>query len=96
MMLGLAVSGVLLFGNGFNLEQSQQEIDDLDINPLNPQYIKLLTKQLIETNQIVGLNAKSVLSNAGIIKNHDSEIERIKRQVKQLQRELNQLKQAKH
>ncbi len=92
IMLGLAVSGVLLFGDGLNLEQSQQEIiDNLDIDPLNPRYIKLLMKNLVETSQVVGMNSKAVLYHASLLKEQKIEIQLLKRQIKQLQTEINKL-----
>ncbi|MGL2384228.1 hypothetical protein ACQJ8K_01890 [Helicobacter pylori] len=45
VMLGLVVSGALLFGKGLSLENREQVINGLEINPLDPEYIKLLAKK---------------------------------------------------
>ncbi|GAA7730198.1 hypothetical protein HpCOL15_01060 [Helicobacter pylori] len=37
VMLGLAVSGVLLFGKGLSAEQAKQNIDKIEVNPMNPE-----------------------------------------------------------
>lgn len=36
VMLGLAVSCALLFGKGLSTEQAKQNIDKIEVNPMNP------------------------------------------------------------
>nr|WP_280637998.1 hypothetical protein [Helicobacter pylori] len=36
IMLGLAVSGALLFGKELSLEQAKKRIDTIEVNPMNP------------------------------------------------------------
>ncbi len=38
IMLGLAVSGTLLFSKGLSAEQAKQNIDKIDVNPMNRYY----------------------------------------------------------
>ncbi|MCQ2912273.1 hypothetical protein JT104_01235 [Helicobacter pylori] len=88
IMLGLAVSGALLFGSGASLENREQQIDRLEINSLDPQYIKLLAKKIMETNHIVGLNARAILAGGKAFRQQDSEIQLLKGQVERMEAEL--------
>ncbi|MGL2386327.1 hypothetical protein ACOWLB_00905 [Helicobacter pylori] len=60
IMLGLLVSGALLFGKGLTTEQAQQEIDKIDVNPMNPEYIKFLAKEIGKLKERTMLNAKAI------------------------------------
>ncbi len=44
-MLGLVVSGALLFCKELSLEQAKKRIDAIEVNPMNPEYIKYLAKK---------------------------------------------------
>lgn len=71
VMLGLAVSGVLLFGKGLSAEQAKQNIDKIEVNPMNPEYIKFLAKEIVDLKEITALNTKSILSTAPVFKGHE-------------------------
>ncbi|GAA7142954.1 hypothetical protein [Helicobacter pylori] len=47
IMLGLAVSAVL-FGKGLSAEQAKKNIEKIDVNPMNPEYIKVLSKEIVD------------------------------------------------
>ncbi|WP_240623589.1 hypothetical protein [Helicobacter pylori] len=66
-MLGLAVSGALLFGKELSLEQAKKRIDTIEVNPMNPEHIKYLAKQILEVKQRVNLNTKAILSTEPVI-----------------------------
>ncbi|GAA8466200.1 hypothetical protein KKKH24_06870 [Helicobacter pylori] len=51
IMLGLAVSGALLFGKGLSAEQAKQNIDKIEVNPMNPEYIKFLAKEIVDLKE---------------------------------------------
>ncbi|WRG23402.1 hypothetical protein E5E38_07675 [Helicobacter pylori] len=66
-MLCLAFSGVLLFGKGLSTEQAKQNIDKIDVNPVNPEYIKFLAKEIMQTNEIVGFNHPKQKSQSSLV-----------------------------
>ncbi|WP_187935966.1 hypothetical protein [Helicobacter pylori] len=75
IMVGLLVSGVLLFGKGLSAEQAKQNIDKIEVNPMNPEYIKFLAKEIVDLKEKVNLNTKAIISTAPVFKVHDSKVE---------------------
>lgn len=75
VMLGLALSGVLLFGKGLSTEQAKQNIDKIDINPMNTEYIKFLAKEIVGLKERTILNTKAIMPTAPVFKVHDAKIE---------------------
>ncbi|RKV07086.1 hypothetical protein [Helicobacter pylori] len=67
IMLCLAVSGALLFGKELSLEQREKIIDSIEVNPMNPEYIKFLSKKIMQTNEIVGFNHQKQKSQISLV-----------------------------
>ncbi|MGN8398245.1 hypothetical protein ACR9KP_04365 [Helicobacter pylori] len=88
VMLGLAFSGVLLFGKGLSAEQAKQNIDKIDVNPMNPDYIKFLAKEIVDLKERTALNTKAILSTAPVFKVHDSKIEMLVENMQRMEAEL--------
>lgn len=95
IMLGLVVSGALLFGKELSLEQAKKRIDAIEVDPMNPEYIKYLAKQILEVKQRVNLNTKAILSTEPVITTEREKInilanhiERIEAQLKVLHDQL--------
>ncbi|BDA08216.1 hypothetical protein OHP008_08510 [Helicobacter pylori] len=91
IMLGLVVSGALLFCQELSLGQREQQIDKLDIDPLNPECIKFLSKNIIQTNEMVGFNSKQVIFASKAFREQNAEIRELKRQVGRMEAELKAL-----
>nr|WP_232780178.1 hypothetical protein [Helicobacter pylori] len=96
IMLALSLSGALLFGENLSLEQSlekgEKEIDQLEIDPLNPYYIKFLSKNIMhlsknimhlsknimQMDEIVGLNTNQIIFASKAFRKQDREIKALK------------------
>ncbi len=85
IMLGLVVSGTLLFSNGMSLEKSKQEIDKIEVNPMNPEYIKFLAKKIMETQEIATLNTKAIISTEPVFKGQEMKIKLLQQQVDRME-----------
>ncbi|WP_029567642.1 hypothetical protein [Helicobacter pylori] len=88
IMLGLVVSGALLFCKGLSLEQAKKRIDTIEVNPMNPEYIKYLAKQILEVKQRVSLNTKAILSTEPVITTYRDEINILANHVERMEAEL--------
>lgn len=88
IMLGLAVSGVLLFGKGLSAEQAKQNIDKIEVNPMNPEYIKFLAKEIVDLKERTALNTKAILSTAPAFKAHEDKIQAIVHELERMDAEL--------
>ncbi|WQS70190.1 hypothetical protein KVC68_07555 [Helicobacter pylori] len=88
VMLGLVVSGALSFSNGMSLEKAKQEIDKIEVNPMNPEYIKFLSKKVMQTNEIVGFNNKQIIFASKAFREQEREIQALKHQVDRMEAEL--------
>lgn len=87
-MLGLVISGALLFGKGLSVEQAKQNIDKIDVNPMNPEYIKFLAKKIVDLEERTMLNTKAIMSTAPVFKVHDSKIEMLVENMQRMEAEL--------
>lgn len=88
IMLGLAVSGALLFGKELSLEQAKKRIDTIEMNPMNPEYIKYLAKQILEVKQRVNLNTKAILSTEPVITTERARINILANHIERMEAEL--------
>ncbi|GAA8304100.1 hypothetical protein HpKG86_01130 [Helicobacter pylori] len=88
IILGLAVSGALLFSKGLSAEQAKQDIDKMDVNPMNPEYIKVLSKEIVVLKERVNLNTKAILSTAPVFKGHEDKIQAIGHELERMEAEL--------
>lgn len=88
VMLGLAFSGALLFGKGLSAEQAKQNIEKIDVNPMNPEYIKVLAKEIVDLKEITALNTKAIMSTAPVFKVHDAKIEMLVENFQRMEAEL--------
>lgn len=88
IMLGLVVSGTLLFCKELSLEQAKKRIDTIEVNPMNPEYIKHLAKQILEVKQRVNLNTKAILSTEPIITTYRDRINILANHIERMEAEL--------
>lgn len=88
IMLGLVVSGALLFGKELSLEQAKKRIDTIEVNPMNPEYIKYLAKQILEVKQRVNLNTKAILSTEPVIITERERINILANHIERMEAEL--------
>ncbi|WQZ20850.1 hypothetical protein KVL94_04870 [Helicobacter pylori] len=88
VMLGLVFSGVVLFGKGLSAEQAKQNIDKIEINPMNPEYIKFLAKEIVGLKETTALNAEAILSTAPVLKGQESKIQAIAHELERMDAEL--------
>ncbi|MGL2480342.1 hypothetical protein ACOWNM_03695 [Helicobacter pylori] len=88
IMLGLAFSGVLLFGKGLSAEQAKQNIDKIEVNPMNPEYIKFLVKKIAEMKERENLNTTAILSTAPVLKAHETKIQILVQHIERVEAEL--------
>ncbi|GAA6928272.1 hypothetical protein CHC165_15350 [Helicobacter pylori] len=88
IMLGLAVSGALLFGKGLSAEQAKQNIDKIDVNPMNPEYIKLLAKEIVDLKERVNLNTKAIISTEPVITTYRDRINILANHIERMEAEL--------
>ncbi|PUB95940.1 hypothetical protein E5P56_07430 [Helicobacter pylori] len=96
IMLGLAVSGLLSLAIADeSVIEKQEKIDQMNINPLNPDLLKGLAKELIRVDDNLKENNRITHSNYGDIAMLIEKVDGLKRQVKNLQQEVSKLKQAK-
>nr|WP_238702256.1 hypothetical protein [Helicobacter pylori] len=87
-MLGLAVSGALLFGKGLSAEQAKQNIDKIDVNPMNPEYSEFLAKEIVDLKERTALNTKAILSTAPVLKGQEAKIQAIGHELERMEAEL--------
>lgn len=87
-MLGLAFSGMLLFGKGLSAEEAKQNIDKIDVNPMNPEYIKFLAKEIVDLKERTVLNTQAILSTVPAFKVHDTKIEMLVKHMQRMEAEL--------
>ncbi|GAA8310987.1 hypothetical protein HpDR23_13180 [Helicobacter pylori] len=88
IMLGLAFSGVLLFGKGLSAEQAKQNIDKIEVNPMNPEYIKFLAKEIVDLKERTALNTQAILSTAPVFKGQEAKIQAIGHELERMEAEL--------
>ncbi|GAA6941820.1 hypothetical protein HpHUE59_05810 [Helicobacter pylori] len=88
IMLGLVVSGVLLCGKGLSPEQAKQHIDKIDVNPMNPEYIKFLAKEIVDLKGRVDLNTEAILSTEPVIITYKDRINILANQIERMEAEL--------
>ncbi|MGL2665002.1 hypothetical protein ACQJ6G_07875 [Helicobacter pylori] len=88
IMLGLAFSGALLFSKGLSAEQAKQNIDKIDVNPMNPEYIKFLAKEIVDLKERTALNTKAILSTAPVFKGQEDKIQTIGHELERMEAEL--------
>ncbi|WRB11383.1 hypothetical protein KVJ86_06555 [Helicobacter pylori] len=88
IMLGLAVSGALLFSKDLSLEQAKKRIDTIEVNPMNPEYMKYLAKQILEVKDRVNLNTKAILSTEPVIKSQQERIDILAQHIEIMEAEL--------
>ncbi|WRE28992.1 hypothetical protein KVE92_07670 [Helicobacter pylori] len=88
IMLGLAVSGALLFGKDLTLEQREKVIDKIEVNPMNPEYIKMLSKNIMNTNEVVSFNNKQILFASKAFKEQSRELQLLQQKVDRMEAEL--------
>lgn len=88
VMLGLVISSSLLFGKGLSAEQAKQNIEKIDVNPMNPEYIKFLAKEIVDLKERTALNTKAILSTAPVFKTHDAKIEMLVENMQRMEAEL--------
>ncbi len=88
VMLGLAVSGVLLFGKGLSAEQAKQNIDKINVNPMNPEYIKFIAKEIVEVKERVDLNTTAILSTEPVFKGEETKIQTMANELERMDAEL--------
>lgn len=88
IMLGLAFGGVLLFGKGLSAEQAKQNIDKIDVNPMNPEYIKFLAKKIAEMKERENLNTQAILSTEPVFKAHEEKIQILAHELERMEAEL--------
>ncbi|WRE31863.1 hypothetical protein KVE90_07300 [Helicobacter pylori] len=88
VMLGLAVSGALLFGKDLSLEQREQEIDKIEVNPMDPDYIKMLSKNIMRTNEVVSFNNQQILFASKAFKEQSKELQALQHKVDRMEAEL--------
>ncbi|GAA7647342.1 hypothetical protein MMM6_01150 [Helicobacter pylori] len=88
IMLGLAISCALLFSNGLSLEQAKKIIDRTEVNPMNPEYIKYLAKQILEVKERVNLNTKAILSTEPVIITYKDRIDILAQHIERIEAEL--------
>ena len=91
VMLGLAVSSVLLFGKGLSAEQAKQNIDNIDVNPMNPEYIKFLSKEIVDLKETIILNTKAIVSTAPVLEGQEAKIQAIGHKLERMEAELKAL-----
>ncbi len=88
IMLGLALSGALLFGKDLSLEQRYQTIDKIKVNPMNPEYIKFLAKKIVELNDVVSFNNEQILFASKAFREQDKELQALQHKVDRMEAEL--------
>ncbi|MCQ2925264.1 hypothetical protein JT257_07545 [Helicobacter pylori] len=88
IMLGLAVSGALVFGKGLTTEQAQKEIDKIDVNPMNPEYIKFLAKEIVKLKERTMLNTKAILSTEPVFKGQEAKIQTMAHELERMEAEV--------
>ncbi|OPG65435.1 hypothetical protein BGL87_01270 [Helicobacter pylori] len=88
IMLGLAVSGALLGAKGLTSEQAKQDIEQIDVNPMNPEYIKFLAKQIVDLKQLVSLNTQAIVSTAPVFKGQEGKIQTIAHELERMEAEV--------
>ncbi|WRF79884.1 hypothetical protein FNE37_01970 [Helicobacter pylori] len=88
IMLGLALSGALLFSKELSLEQAKKRIDTIEVNPMNPDYIKFLAKQILEMRERVNLNTEAILSTEPAIRSQQAKINILAQHIERMEAEL--------
>ncbi|WP_231230695.1 hypothetical protein [Helicobacter pylori] len=88
IILGLVVSGVLLFGKGLSAEQAKQNIDKIEVDPLNPEYVKFLAKEIVDLKERTALNTKALLSTAPVFKGQEDKIQAIWHKLERMEAEI--------
>ncbi|WQW24810.1 hypothetical protein KVS21_06710 [Helicobacter pylori] len=88
IMLCLLVSGALLFGKGLSVDEVKQQIDKIEVNPMNPEYIKFLAKKIAEMKERENLNTSAILSTEPVIKVHEAKIDILAQHIERMEAEL--------
>ena len=88
IILALAVSGASLFCKELSLEQAKKRIDTIEVNPMNPEYIKFLAKQILELKERVDLNTAAILSTEPVITKESDKINTLANHIERMEAEL--------
>lgn len=88
VMLGLVFSAALLFGKGLSAEQAKQNIDKIEVNPMNPEYIKFLVKEIVDLKEGVALNTSAILSTQPVFEGQEAKIQKIAHELERMEAEL--------
>ncbi len=88
VMLGLAVSGAILFGKGLTAEQVKQNIDKTNVNPMNPEYIKFLAKEIVDLKERTMLNTEAIISTTPVFKGQEDKIQIMAHELERMDAEL--------
>lgn len=92
IMLGLVVSAVLAHSYPDEVAQKEQQVDNLVIDPTNPQYLKELTKSMIRVDFISQQNMKAIVELSGFLKEISQEVNTLKKEVSKLKQQLKNAK----
>ncbi|GAA8230889.1 hypothetical protein HpKG83_03470 [Helicobacter pylori] len=88
IMLCLVVSGALLFGKGLSAEQAKKRIDAIDVNPMNPDYIKFLAKEIVDLKDKMSLNTQAILYTEPVIVAYRDKLNMLDSQIARIEAEL--------
>ncbi|MFT2640547.1 hypothetical protein [Helicobacter pylori] len=77
-----------MFGKELSLEQAKKRIDAIEVNPMNPEYIKYLAKQILEVKQRVNLNTKAILSTDPVITTYRDRLNILANHIERMEAEL--------